>query len=606
MGDVIVVDQGLARYEIRGLRTKGSELELAAQRLRSQLEDRHQAACSVLVDLEGDVAHVFRDQCGRVHGALAVACQITQQAASTCLSFPGLGYSPFPEVPALPATNRFGTFSADPRTLRAFADASPAWDAAVLTVDGQVNLSGVTATVSHQREELIPGEPPRAMWTTPQPIDPATLVSLPDLGVIVPRVLTLSVATATLSFLTALAVSDADTLPPLPASIDRLLNLLGLGGRSELRSIPLRSFIAALGDSGGMPRAIHERQLEDYWLARGLERSGIDLDAWDPSRGAGANYDTIIQVYDYYADLYLAHPELQWAGMANMIGPSFAAGFQDLRLFRDLARATDGPEDLPVPFWAMSPQLVPLHALGTMTDTELLFYEATLLQMQQDIFVDATVMHEAYLGGGMPAIHELGRAGYIEPEDVTAWERIDRGARLGDSTLLANGNRRLLEREQLLIIDEAYHEMHDRPVTGPAMTYTMGLVGEPSIPGAPTLAQHEPATASYTHYMLGLGLRENTLGIPTITYAPQPVATLTMTTPLPAGNLANTAERWDYIEGSVLPAYQHLVDDEPAVVRQVVASPFEERMDSYRLHHRLDDIEHRLLTDWTIDARSGR
>jgi hypothetical protein len=46
-----------------------------------------------------------------------------------------------------------------------------------------------------------------------------------------------------------------------------------------------------------------------------------------------------------------SNPDLQWAGMANMIGPSFAGGFKDMAMMRDLAQQiADNPaSDIPLP-----------------------------------------------------------------------------------------------------------------------------------------------------------------------------------------------------------------------------------------------------------------
>ncbi len=47
---------------------------------------------------------------------------------------------------------------------------------------------------------------------------------------------------------------------------------------------------------------------KQYWRQRALERAGIGK--WDPSEGFDANRDNIAKVYEYYAKLYVGHPEL--------------------------------------------------------------------------------------------------------------------------------------------------------------------------------------------------------------------------------------------------------------------------------------------------------
>src|SRR5439155_23005338 len=78
--------------------------------------------------------------------------------------------------------------------------------------------------------------------------------------------------------------------------------------------------------------------LRRHWLERAFQRARIDPSHWDPALGVDVNRRTIERVYDYYGRLYLEHPELEWAGMANMIGPSFYAGFLDIGFVPDRMR----------------------------------------------------------------------------------------------------------------------------------------------------------------------------------------------------------------------------------------------------------------------------
>lgn len=132
------------------------------------------------------------------------------------------------------------------------------------------------------------------------------------------------------------------------------------------------------------------RELEELWLARAELRSGIDVGAWDPSLGADANRATIIAVYEYYGQLYLENPGLLWAGMANMIGPSFAAGFFDLDALRGMAeRVQSWVDDLPGPVRAaLPPGVIAPGGLANLSADERRFYETTFLQMHKDIYVD--------------------------------------------------------------------------------------------------------------------------------------------------------------------------------------------------------------------------
>ena len=64
--------------------------------------------------------------------------------------------------------------------------------------------------------------------------------------------------------------------------------------------------------------------LKEALLNRALKSAGIERDTWRPDLGFAANRRTVQAVYDYYGQLFLAHPHLRWAGMASLIGPSFS------------------------------------------------------------------------------------------------------------------------------------------------------------------------------------------------------------------------------------------------------------------------------------------
>ena len=126
-----------------------------------------------------------------------------------------------------------------------------------------------------------------------------------------------------------------------------------------------------------------------------------------------------------------------------------------------------------------------------MSEHEFQFFETSLLQMQKDIFSDQMPMHEAYMANGMAGIKEMYDAGLIDTNTYKAWTDIHSG----DPSRVADGNATLLYREQHDIIGQAYDDMRNYhgPV-GQVMTYTMGAIGAPGIPGAQTLGQYDPLT----------------------------------------------------------------------------------------------------------------
>lgn len=332
--------------------------------------------------------------------------------------------------------------------------------------------------------------------------------------------------------------------------------------------------------------------LQAYYVTLAANDAGIDLASWDPSLGAGSLRGTIENVYTYYGDLYLDHPWMQWAGMANMIGPSFAGGFFDLNLMAGVASSIAGDLDqLPGDVSQLPEPLGGIVFISRMSaagvENEASFFETTLLGMQKDIFIDMAASHEAYLDGGMDAIDEMAQAGLFDNGDpqrtVQAWEQIDEGRRTGNTQLLDQGNRYLLHREQHDIIQENYEDMYNREKTGPAFTYMMGVVGGPSIPGAQTLAEVDP-------------LQVEIPVIPNSPYSPDVV----VDTPLPAGNLADFSTRWTMIEDDTLPTYLDLIHDDPDRARQIIGSDIHDRVEDQRLVNRIDDVIPRTATNWDV------
>ena len=151
--------------------------------------------------------------------------------------------------------------------------------------------------------------------------------------------------------------------------------------------------------------------LSSYWNQQAMLDMGIDPADWDTSKGTEYNWETIKKVYDFYGQAYLANPDLQWAGMANMIGPSFAGGFKDMAMLRDLAQQiADNPaSDIPLPM------LDQIEQLAGMTDQEIRFYETSMLDMNKEIFLDQARQHQAYMNGGIEEINRLRDSGVIDP-----------------------------------------------------------------------------------------------------------------------------------------------------------------------------------------------
>lgn len=343
--------------------------------------------------------------------------------------------------------------------------------------------------------------------------------------------------------------------------------------------------IGALLQAQGLPVS---RSKED-WQRQALERAGIDPASWDPKKGLLANDETIQAVYRYYGQLYLDHPELQWAGMANLVGPMFYAGWQDLYAVRHIADEGQRIKylsellDLPkLPDWVYDvidvtadlPFLLsPVSLAEDLVSEDGEWFEVKFLQMQKEIFEDLAWQHEAYLGGG---IEELRRVREQEPdalddETLRAWEDIDSG----DPQRIARGNKALLRREQRRIVQDHYDEMrrHHGPV-GEAFTRLLTLISDNPIPGGRPYRDVVTRT---------IGFEIDTPRVPLVGWdPPDPGVHVT----LPRGNIADFDDRWEWIERDMLPSYRRLLAD-PDQMRRLVETPVSERAGRLR---RLDDL----------------
>lgn len=364
---------------------------------------------------------------------------------------------------------------------------------------------------------------------------------------------------------------------------------------------------ASLDDEAG--RAGTSEDIHDYYLQQALDAAGIDLADWDPGLGLDHNGDIVDKVYEYYGGLYESDPDtFWWAGMAALIGPSFFGGFRDLETFADLFGLTGDVADVAgrIPGFPIVPG--PFAPVAEWTagelENELRWYQVQLLQMQQEIFFDMATAHEAYRSGGMAAIEALfadDSYGYGD-ETIEAWRQIDEGHTTGDQSLIATGNETLLFREQQFIIDDNYVDMRERPITGDAMTYAMTAIGAPSVPGAQSFPEVFPVEVDVSQYVGS----PRSVGIPWIGGVDLPhvgaEGTVTITTPLPDGNIASFDDRWELIQNDTLPTYVDLAANHPEIIQEQLDIPVGDRASDYQFDERIDDIATWLATDWDLDV----
>jgi uncharacterized protein YukE len=336
----------------------------------------------------------------------------------------------------------------------------------------------------------------------------------------------------------------------------------------------------------------------EQWRAIAYWRADIDPDEWRPEDGLLEN-DAIVQaVYRYYGNLYLDNPELQWAGMANLVGPMFYAGWQDMYAMRQLADPGDRAEylsrwvglpTLPGPVYDFADEvshflppgfLNPTHLAEHLTGDEIEWYEDRFLMMQREIFDDLAWQHEAFVLGGAPLMREIASRYPSEllARDVDAWEDIGSG----DAERIQQGNADLLLREQERVIQDDYDAMRDHhgPV-GDVFTYGFSAMAENPIPGGQAYRDYDP---------IELDIDIETPDIPVaaplgpfgpVIEVPVPDVHVDEELPLPAGNLSNFDDRWGWIENDMLPRYQELLQD-PHATRALVASDVAGRAADHR------------------------
>lgn len=390
-----------------------------------------------------------------------------------------------------------------------------------------------------------------------------------------------AVATTTTATATGAPAGYAGLLDLVPANSDAEL-AGGLDPRLPTDPGALDAALSA-ARADGVPPTRYAALLHQYWLARGTAASGIDLAGWDPNAGFAANADLVERVYSNYGRYQRERGELNWAGMAGMAGASFAAGFWDLDMGRDLV-AVDAVHalgtavagavaSLPADAAAALPADVrALAALGPATTTaDLDWYQKRLLIMQKHIYFDMVPMHEAYLEAGRPAVEELGAAGLLDDNARAAWDAIFSGTPAG----LADGTLRMADREQNQIVADQWDATAaGRDGVGRVLAYVTTVAAQPAIPGAQAPGVVSPLSVT------GAGFR--------------------LQAPLPGFNWADRAPRWQYIASDTAAAYARLVAGGPQAAQAVLSQPFGAFMDRQRVVRRAPELARDLSSGWSL------
>ena len=324
----------------------------------------------------------------------------------------------------------------------------------------------------------------------------------------------------------------------------------------------------------------------DTWRWATHLLAGIPQVGWDPARGLAPLDPIVVAAWEFYSDLFAAHPEeFLWSGMATLAGGTFYAAFQDIHVLRvalqdgtlrveevvELLTAGAGPAASQI-----AGELADLSARELAE--ELLFVEVAFLDMQQQIFDDMAWQHVAYAHGGIEAMELLHADGQIGDEHLFAWTDIA----TGDPTSIAAGNERLLHYEQLQTIGDDYDAVRDHsPVTW-AVTMGMSVLAESPVPGG------QPFRDVVNVDVGGYIDTPDEVDVP-IYVGPFKVGEVTVNTPdrigveveLPVQNVSIFDKRWEWISSDMLPAWMDHV--EGGTAGGLVAMPIPEQAEPQRI-----------------------
>jgi hypothetical protein len=339
-----------------------------------------------------------------------------------------------------------------------------------------------------------------------------------------------------------------------------------------------------LARSLGLDPRDYAQLLQVYWQSKALKEAGINIDDWDITRGAPALGDIIEKVYEYYGELFKKNPNMEWAGLANLVGPSFAAGFLDLGTMREILQKVQDASGH-IPDWVDLPYPLSREAaeqLVNLGEDEVEWFEQKFLSMQQQIFLDMGSMHQAYADGGMPAIQEMADAGlfekttnpYATDDMLDSWRVINDPNSTPEE--LHEAAYKMAYREQHDIIQDDYDDMRNHPGTGELVTKMFSTVGQVSVPGAHTMGEYSPTEFTATLVVDPFGPGKVT-------------TTVEGSTPIPTGNVADWEDRWDYFTNDTLPAYVELLD-RPGDLDDIMDRDMTDRIDEFRIHNRIDDL----------------
>ena len=345
--------------------------------------------------------------------------------------------------------------------------------------------------------------------------------------------------------------------------------------QSQTNADAAKGVLDGLVDSGAMApldaqgnKSGYGQFLQQYWAESAMREAGIDPTRWDPSKGVDYNRADIYKVYAFYAELYKNDPRMEWIGMANQVGPTFIAGFEDLAVLRKAAAAG---QDLSDQLDGTDPaQRSWITLLASLGESDLAYYEETFLSMQKEIFSDIGSQHFAYQQGGMEEIERMKAAGVVSPTMKDAWTSLDsvpaysgpegyHQLNSDQKTALHQASYNMADQEQNHVIADDYDNIRGR-TSGEAFTAAMTVVGQPSIVGAKSYYEQFPMVNPYFDTN-----RSPMMGVD-----------------LELGNISNRDDRWTLIDQDTLTAYENWLHGEKDPYGEMV-KPMPQRVEEYRM-----------------------
>jgi hypothetical protein len=298
------------------------------------------------------------------------------------------------------------------------------------------------------------------------------------------------------------------------------------------------------------------------WRYQAYVEAGIDPEAWAPDRGLEANDTTARAAWDYYRTLYESDPDrFQWAGLAWLAGATVYAGLQDLSVTTDALRSVAGDEEARDVLRGVLPDPVvdrlPTSRIHDVAE-ELDEIEAQMMGMQKQIFDDLAWQHVAYREGGLTTMAALTARDELAPRRFRTWRRLD----ADDDGTVADANRRLAYAEQHDVIGDDFTRLRKgHGVVGRGFTLATSAVAESPVPGGQPFREVVP-------YEVTARL-DTPDRIPVVPDALDPWGNgVHVDTPdeveahlvdIPINDVSIFDNRWQWVEGDMLPAYERFV-----------------------------------------------